>query len=152
MGRLPFKRGFQVAQCRNTLCFPRSSLQMCSGRSVWLPLVDRRCGRELFERALSLKPKRAPWSVVRRATSDARWFGLFLRISWYSACPSYTVGQMISPFTTATFAMSEGITGRRCCGHTCVREVLHWVKCKCNRVAVTTLNKELLCVLRYHVS
>jgi len=51
-------------------------------------------------------------------------FGRFC-VLHVSSCPKYIDGQNGLGIYTATFGISGGTTGRRCCGHICVGEFLH---------------------------
>ena len=64
--------------------------------------------------------------------------------------PYYTVGQTGPAICIKTFAISEGITGRRyCCRRSCVGEALHCIYCK--EVMRKSLHlKRRVNVLRYH--
>ena len=57
------------------------------------------------------------WSRARRPMRDE--FDQFCAFHGSSACSNYLVGQTGRAICTATFAISWGTTGRRCCGHIC---------------------------------
>jgi len=87
--------------------------------------------------------KRATLLITHEVT-DARWGCVVLCISWY--CPNYTVGQTGRAIYTAKFAISGDTTGRCCCGHSCENEALQWVYWKRSHAAITTPEKERLCI------
>ena len=99
--------------------------------------------REIFKRALCLKPVRDPcWCALRPMLDGFAYFCAFCR-----SCSNSTVRQIGGAIHTATFAISRGTTGRRCSVHIFVRMIWHWAYCKHDDAGIITPDeKEKLCI------
>jgi len=95
---------------------------------------------EFFERVPLTKVR--AWSLVTRATTDAPWVCLMLCISCLYLSHIYCWRDRSRHSHSNSCNIVEEIKEKRCCGHVCVGQALHWVHCKRSHAAITTPQNE----------